>query len=838
MAAFDPNEMQLIPPRGPETRKQPPGTAMPSVPTFDKAAPEADPNKMVLSPPGSGGETNRPKPAVSPALDFGRQLLQGSARGAQVLHLPRSLASLESVAVADFPALLRNLDVWEAKAKGTISPAKAESIRQSYYELPVVAAARRKGYLPPLTPEQSAGLRSPIFNALTLKGEEERLAQAAKEGKVGLFGEFKPEGRAGTIGGAIGESIVPSAIGPARGLASRVIAGGAGAGAGKFIEEQYPGNAWAPIIATLGGGYLAEKTLVPAMAATGRIFAPGTTAERELISAISVDLANNPALREKALAARQSGTPLQLLDVMGPRAQELFRKKGFADADIQNIIDRTKPQLEARANQGPTRAVDFMTSRYGVQNAGELTDLAKEAGRLERTRVYDYARNQAAGIPISLGDLDPSLIRRPVFKQAMDQANIVSDNMPQYGMLVPAPYRQHIYPSGRVITGRSNLQYMDQVKRELEAIARADPSQAVAAMDARDTLLKTLDSKFPDYPVARGVASATFAAQNAPEAGLNFYKKADQFAVNDIKKAISSYGPDQADLFARGFMTGVTADMAKGNFKGLYTNFFRNPDFQERAMLALGPQRYNEIAGKVAAEQLLLTSGVPNLNPTGYVQNMAKIGGFTGVGSMALDSLMNMAMFSGNPIEMQKALGAAVAGAFAGALKTKGDQAVGRELVRLALSDSAGSREQLAKLLSQSSIRRTYEQMMAYRTPATAYLTQAAGRAIEGGGNQYPDYEEAQRRAKAGPEGRADEAINEAVRQGVRELLGMPRFTGGRVGRAAGGRIGSINHAAKAAALVRRAEQAKRQHSSQTEVILDQPDTVVAKALAKANDAI
>lgn len=60
----------------------------------------------------------------------------------------------------------------------------------------------------------------------------------------------------------------------------------------------------------------------------------------------------------------------------------------------------------------------------------------------------------------------------------------------------------------------------------------------------------------------------------------------------------------------------------------------------------------------------------------------------------------------------------------------------------------------------------------------------------------------------------------------------------GRVGRASGGRISSMNHAAKAASLVAAAEKARKAHGSQTEAILDQPDAIVAKALAKANDAI
>jgi hypothetical protein len=65
-----------------------------------------------------------------------------------------------------------------------------------------------------------------------------------------------------------------------------------------------------------------------------------------------------------------------------------------------------------------------------------------------------------------------------------------------------------------------------------------------------------------------------------------------------------------------------------------------------------------------------------------------------------------------------------------------------------------------------------------------------------------------------------------------------PRFAGGRVGRASGGRLMRNDHAMKAAALIRAAEAAKKAHNATTEGILEQPDEAVAKALSIANKAI
>lgn len=58
------------------------------------------------------------------------------------------------------------------------------------------------------------------------------------------------------------------------------------------------------------------------------------------------------------------------------------------------------------------------------------------------------------------------------------------------------------------------------------------------------------------------------------------------------------------------------------------------------------------------------------------------------------------------------------------------------------------------------------------------------------------------------------------------------------IGRAAGGRIGKIDHAAVAAGLIRAAEKAKKGHSSTTEPLLNEPDEAITKALAIANEAL
>jgi hypothetical protein len=69
-------------------------------------------------------------------------------------------------------------------------------------------------------------------------------------------------------------------------------------------------------------------------------------------------------------------------------------------------------------------------------------------------------------------------------------------------------------------------------------------------------------------------------------------------------------------------------------------------------------------------------------------------------------------------------------------------------------------------------------------------------------------------------------------------IVAPPFKAGGRVGRASGGRLMRNDHSARAAALIKAAEAAKKAHNATTEGILEQPDEAVAKALSIANKAI
>lgn len=105
----------------------------------------------------------------------------------------------------------------------------------------------------------------------------------------------------------------------------------------------------------------------------------------------------------------------------------------------------------------------------------------------------------------------------------------------------------------------------------------------------------------------------------------------------------------------------------------------------------------------------------------------------------------------------------------------------------------------------------------------------------------------------AGP-GATRTALNEAKRTGrhflsflkpetqnyVAKILRGPPMAarGGRIERATGGKVGSVDHVKEAANLIAAAERAKRAHGEDTKPLLEEHDDTIVHALKVANDAI
>lgn len=354
----------------------------------------------------------------------------------------------------------------------------------------------------------------------------------------------------------------PSLIGPLGGMATRGLAGftsGAGseyAGeATKNTPYELPARVAGAVLGGMGGRWaastaedIAKGTLAPAGAAKERL--AQTVKNYDVESApLAQTLARSPGLKESADA---------MTDRMRNFTQNLLK------------IDEAGPQFMNRM---------------------------EELGSAERKRVYDLARSAPAAASIQIPALD--MVRsRGIFREAEDAAMKNAADVPQWGIVAPTGKRG------------GNLSYYDQVKQELDSIIEqaartGDTTRKVAAQTARRDMLDILDPYIPQYREARGIASDTFKAQTAPQAGARFFTQSDDYKLDEFKKAFNSFNPEQRQGFALGFMTRMEQELATKNPTVLVNKLLNNRQFKDKMQFAFGKEQSDAIRAKVLSENLI-----------------------------------------------------------------------------------------------------------------------------------------------------------------------------------------------------------------------------------------
>ena len=861
MADFDPNEFL----RGAQMGAPKPVAGPAPVPTWERApatiAPPAatsqgfDANKFVQGSQMSARV--QPPPGVGLTEDLARSAYKGTLMGP--VTFPGIPGSISRFVTRDAPEAAKNLFASSIpRALDLIPPATAESIRQTPIEQGPLGS-----YMPWLksqTPEQRAGERDPLFNLPTVKGERRYYTELAREGLIAPEFLYEPETIPGKMAEAAGESIVGSAPGPARTAASRIFAGAGAAGAARGVEAIAPDSGLAPVIAAIGGGLAGEGLYNTLGSIAGRLIPGGTarTARTALYDAIARDLRADPVKARQLRAAFEAGrgNELTIFDFAGKETNKLLRDRAVT-GKFQDELTNLTGKLVDRKADAPTISVANISQHYGapsgqILNAGDITSGLVSVGRSERDRAYKAAMDQAdaSGEVFNLSDLgDPRLVNSPMFQDAMKRATARSKDPGFFHIQPPDPNAFVSAPGGVLVRGSpGNLAFYDQVKKELGFVERAalkaeDGATAMSAGAARKALTNALDAKFEKYGLARDIASRTFRAEDAPGAGLNFYRATDTFTKRGLRDNLSMYTPEQLQSFRMGFASGVVEDLSKGKADDLYKNFFQSPEFRDRAMLALGEDDFNVISGNIAAQKIAQNfRALPSMKGEvpGLMGKEGLIPAVTGATAAALMDAAATGMVLGPSAGTSIISGATVAGVLKG-LKNHADRKFGEKLIGLALDNNPKSLRRLGEMLNREpSAMRMFDRILGLIGPRTTTAAQAAGAfARSYGPEDQPSPELDPNRPRPLRDALIERLGGATVGDVIRHsLLPEERSAAGRVGRASGGRISTMNHAVKAAALVRLAEKAKKMHSSQTEGILDQPDTVVAKALAKANDAI
>jgi hypothetical protein len=225
-------------------------------------------------------------------------------------------------------------------------------------------------------------------------------------------------------------------------------------------------------------------------------------------------------------------------------------------------------------------------------------------------------------------------------------------------------------------------------------------------------MLDILDPLIPEYKSARGIASDTFKAADAPEAGARFLTTYDMYDKKEFTDAFKSYTPGQQQAFEVGLLGQLEADIVK-NPQLISQRFIKNPDLMEKLSLVFGKETAQAIRGKALSENLLqqankIRADITKAEQSATVSGSAlKKGAVAGTGILGLSALQeNLPMVAnflathGVP-QAAQILGAAGAAAVAGGAyaMNKVEQRIANQMVALAKKNDVASFTKIANMM-------------------------------------------------------------------------------------------------------------------------------------------
>lgn len=586
-----------------ERRKAEMRTVEPEAPVEGFKLPSEKP-----APPAISEDIARTAAATTP------KALLGTALG--------GLGSAETFAAKEIPELARLGAAKVGEKLDILSPAEAEAMASK----PLYAAE---------TPEQKSGRIAPLTGLPTYKGITETIQERAKEGLAPEFMGYEPK----TVPGKIAESAITGAVQAAPGgpgMGARMLMGaGAGAGAealgqaARGTDQEETSRIAGSIVGALGAG--AGASAIGKLTNAISAVIHDTTAQKNIAQSLAEDLARGQSgmTPDQLREALSRGEPVSVYDMAGPQTRKMLSQYTDVSPENRQRAAEHNRFLEDRRVDAGSRIAEHLSGLTGrTVDAAALQSATEDAGKITRNNVYSLMKFDPTSANISIKDIGGDLFSRPMFQKAMKDAEITAKNNPDWDIKVPSftPPKPATAPSKEMVGLKmvekpgapgapakdipGNISYWDQVKRELDAeIKKAqrsgDTTTLASAQAIKKQLTDRLDNMVTGYKKARDVASETFGAASAPEAGYDFFGKTNQFKLKDIKDAFLQYTPEQKDLFAHGVASRIQDEALAGKLTSLNNKFTKDANFQNRMRMALGEERFDAIKGKVISENLL-----------------------------------------------------------------------------------------------------------------------------------------------------------------------------------------------------------------------------------------
>lgn len=315
-------------------------------------------------------------------------------------------------------------------------------------------------------------------------------------------------------------------------------------------------------------------------------------------------------------AARQRGEPVTLADLGAARTHSGMRSAANTSPEARQILEGTFSGPESRFAGQSERVGETVRNILpgGRANARQSADQLVAA--YDQARVPLYKQAYADGDKPLMSPAMERLMGSDTFVNAMKRAiSTGKDRDIEMGLGGFNPM-VNVTPDGRIVFNQGakgvptypNLQYWDQVKRELDSVAeqaRRSGDTASGAGSLAKILRNELDAQVPSYRKARGVAEDYFGEKNALEAGRALAGKKP--VAEDVKAIMRKMDPEERELFREGytsqFVEGVIGRMK--DTQDITKAMFNSPNERKLAAAIYGPGGMAILQSRMALETIM-----------------------------------------------------------------------------------------------------------------------------------------------------------------------------------------------------------------------------------------
>jgi hypothetical protein len=429
------------------------------------------------------------------------------------------------------------------------------------------------------------------------------------------------------------------------------------------------------VVGIKGAGAIAEKTgISPAVRALAAKLKPSE--ETRIVGPIAsrAGLTVEDAAREDILAQiRRAGLNLQdvqtaaadasphamLLDVGGQpmlrRAEGAAQMPSRGAAQIETKLRDRVASQPARVQAITEEAVTGKPRENAVTSARQLVDQRRAAAKPLYEKAYQG------------GEVDDpevlATLKLPHFKEAHARARRIAQ---LEGVDIPELERQAKFDGEFVVqNGKPIMEQVPQSIRSIDYIKRGlddyvdsgmrggsiGKTEAFQAKQRLNAMLNRVDELHPDYKAARDQFAGDSRLLEAHERGQGFLKEPHDELAADWP----TLSDGERELYRRGVLSSLSADLAKVTDGRDVTRMFQNPMMRDKLRLILPDQAAaNKFMKQLADETAMHKNAQAVLSGSPTARRLAQMGDDpVDVGGVA-DALHGAA--TGNPVRVVKGL--------------------------------------------------------------------------------------------------------------------------------------------------------------------------------------